>query len=98
MIRSVRLFSSIAFLSQPLRHTPQPRQISCSTFAFFLPGFEGSFADTSVIASTGHKATHLPQPLQFSSTIYGIKLVVCTGLLNPNFLAAISASQQQPQQ
>ena len=98
MTRSFRKRSSIAFLSQPLRQTPQPRQIFWSGFAFFFCGLSGSFEDTRVIASTGHNETHLPQPLQLSSTIDGKKPVVCTGFRNPNFLAAIRASQQQPQQ
>ncbi len=63
-----------------------------------LFGLWGSFADTSVIASTGQALTHLPQPLQRSTWTCGMKLVVWTGSSRPKRRAAIIASQQQPQQ
>ena len=78
--------------------TPQPRHRSVASCALRLRGCAGSFAETSVIASTGHKFTHLPQPLHVSPSTCGRKLVVWTGCIEPNRRWAIIASQQQPQQ
>ena len=68
---------------------------SRATFAF---GFAGSFADTRAMASTGQTSTHLPQPLQCASFYAGQKIGGADGLRSANFRAAISASQQHPQQ
>jgi len=65
---------------------------------FLIFGWWASLAEINVIASTGQVSTQWPQPLQARSSIWGIKLVVWTGWRIPNFLAAIIASQQQPQQ
>jgi len=52
----------------------------------------------SVIASTGQRFTHFPQPLQSAASTCGRKFVVWTGSSSANRRAAIIASQQQPQQ
>ena len=55
-------------IEQVRRHTPHPRQMSSSTFAFFILGWCGSLVETSVMASTGQALTHLPQPLHFAAS------------------------------
>ena len=47
--------------------------------------------------STGHSVTHLPQPVQVSLLTWVMKLVLM-GRSMPNRRAAVSASQQHPQQ
>ena len=100
MTLSIRDLSSIAFLiTATFTYTAPKTDFPNWNFAFFLLRLSRDHSTTQgVMASTGHKATHFPQPLHTSSTTDGIKFVVWTGLRNPNLLAAISASQQHPQQ
>ena len=69
--RSGRGSSHSALWVQTRVQTPQPRQISAASSARRLRGFDGSFAETRVIASTGQTSTHLPQPLQVASSTCG---------------------------